>query len=1296
MSKTSSHRKKLVVALLSFTFVAQQSSLAVMATTISGVGSVSGDSIVKGSDGNIYNIAPGANNGSVGYRQYSKFDLGSGDIANLIFKYGDTNITDFVNLVSDRININGIVNTMRDGAFYDGHALFVSPKGLVVGSSGVLNVGSLSVLTPTDSDYGKFVGNAKHYAPILAAPGTPEYAEAMGSLGGGLVQIDGNVLARHNVFVDAGSINVGENANVLTGLDSDKAFTPEGSYKNDPKDNGATTNPITGLPNRVFNDSSISNADSISAAELLFNSLVNTGGLSASKGSITMRSYASDGSITVSDSALLRNHATGDINLTNYGSHGISVLGTVENKAGNTTLTNNGSDGINVGSDALIASANGLVKLDNSGTNGIDILGKVLQTSTSDNNQRGVQILNTAGGVDIEGDSSINSDNRTYIYNTGADGINVRGKVTAKGIDIENINSNVVIGNSASPNINENLYSTGKDVNIDVKGGSILNAGVDKPLIVSKNGNLNISAEDGTIGKEVGPCADGVCTGTGPSARDLTKSVNAKVDGTYTATTTQKNSSNDLVINIAALNSDMKVNKIDADGRVILLADSSVKGQSPYAILNGAADNETTPNVEGKGISLISSGNIGEADNSLTFRQTGGTFNQNFVESGTTLQNGTPPTHSDAIYNYQSNANYGIDILAKNGDINVKGLDNADNSLSDAEVCSIIARNGNVNAEFSGNTHIGEVTASHEVNIANRGKYLVIDHLGEVPTYATTGDYYGDYSKTTPTQANISVLDLAPVGHTKDDAHSTLVIKNGTIKGLGEGRPAHEQDLNVVADHAYAGGYEFITDGPHRGDDGKSYYVTNPVTNALSNANGTDKPVSIRTSAVRPDDVDAIGADTSRRNYYYGGSSQGIDPNYDGADDYNNQGGEDDDDNLVIPENKVEVDDDIDSDLDTDIDTDTDVDVDTDTDADTDVDADSDTDTDVDNDTDTDADLDSDTDTDTDSDDDPSGTDPDPGHDQEPDVDDDIDTDLDSDLDSDVDSDVDSDADADTDVDADTDTDTDVDNDTDTDADLDSDTDTDSDSDDDPSGTDPDPGHDQEPDVDDDIDTDLDSDLDSDVDSDVDSDADADTDVDADADTDTDTDVDNDTDTDTDADIDIDIDTDSDVDNDNDNDNDGDNDSDADTDKDSDGDKNPSKPSDNDPSPDININRPRDNRLIWKEIEENVPAIDKRRYMRFSTNQEPVTLEVNEKASAIVDISRGGMALAHNKQLKVGDVIPVTFDYGDMRVSTNVKVVSASDRRAGTQFVDLNESVANQLLYMSMLMEQNQKSISMK
>ena len=71
----------------------------------------------------------------------------------------------------------------------------------------------------------------------------------------------------------------------------------------------------------------------------------------------------------------------------------------------------------------------------------------------------------------------------------------------------------------------------------------------------------------------------------------------------------------------------------------------------------------------------------------------------------------------------------------------------------------------------------------------------------------------------------------------------------------------------------------------------------------------------------------------------------------------------------------------------------------------------------------------------------------------------------------------------------------------------------------------------------------------------------------------------------------------------------------------------------------------------------------------------------------LTDISRGGVSLTHNKKLKVGDVVPVHLKYGDLEINANVKIVSASDVKAGGKFIDLDQATANKLLYLSLLIK---------
>lgn len=104
-----------------------------------------------GSNGvaNIY--AAQAANG-VGLNAFEHFSLGNNDIANLYFETKPTDrspvikVNTLVNTVQNRISIDGTVNAIRNGKI-GGNLYFLSPQGMVVGSSGVINAGSLTMIT---------------------------------------------------------------------------------------------------------------------------------------------------------------------------------------------------------------------------------------------------------------------------------------------------------------------------------------------------------------------------------------------------------------------------------------------------------------------------------------------------------------------------------------------------------------------------------------------------------------------------------------------------------------------------------------------------------------------------------------------------------------------------------------------------------------------------------------------------------------------------------------------------------------------------------------------------------------------------------------------------------------------------------------------------------------------------------------------------------------------------------------------------------------------------------------------
>ena len=205
--------RKFSVSVLAALFLSQQTMLApVFATDITNV---------TGNNGQ-YNINPEVVKGGMGFRHYKDFELSKGDIANLIYgsKYNK-----FVNLVDTRININGIVNTLgQDSSFYNGHAVFVSPMGMVVGSSGVLNVGSLTAIAPAPMDYLKFTGiymgegylktaadNLEIDYSAVTIPGVTDDVNLKllkESQSVSTIDINGKIFARGNVELLAKNINV--------------------------------------------------------------------------------------------------------------------------------------------------------------------------------------------------------------------------------------------------------------------------------------------------------------------------------------------------------------------------------------------------------------------------------------------------------------------------------------------------------------------------------------------------------------------------------------------------------------------------------------------------------------------------------------------------------------------------------------------------------------------------------------------------------------------------------------------------------------------------------------------------------------------------------------------------------------------------------------------------------------------------------------------------------------------------------------------------------------------------------
>ena len=142
----------------------------------------------------IYNQQ--VNNGSA-LNKFTDFGIGQKDVANLQLDKVDRQI----NLVQNRINIDGVVNAIKDNKI-GGDVYFFSDAGIAVGATGVFNVGRLTL--GTNAAYGEALYNGgmeKHLAQSAAS-------QAKAVAGGSDITLQGKVYAQSDVVLGAGSVNV--------------------------------------------------------------------------------------------------------------------------------------------------------------------------------------------------------------------------------------------------------------------------------------------------------------------------------------------------------------------------------------------------------------------------------------------------------------------------------------------------------------------------------------------------------------------------------------------------------------------------------------------------------------------------------------------------------------------------------------------------------------------------------------------------------------------------------------------------------------------------------------------------------------------------------------------------------------------------------------------------------------------------------------------------------------------------------------------------------------------------------
>lgn len=723
----------------------KQLIIAAIAATLSVSGAFAATDItgVNGNNG-VFNITPDKLNGEVGYRKYDNFNLSAGDIVNLIYKYGNSrDINTFINLVQNGVKIDGILNTMRDGNFYNGQAVFITPGGMTVGASGVLNVGSLSVITPTNDAYNSLKGEyaSNNFANINNISSLLNKSSNVGN-----ISIDGKILAREGVQLRGGQINVGANGAIVNGITSTQAFTDR--------------------------------ATAATQAEALFNNLVNTSGIKIASAFTKNGSNIQIKSSTGVDiagkvingaadaSGITSAQGNSGVFITNSGSNGTKISGLVQsthelnvfNKAGdmaiNGTLKNEGANlnvsnkGGNVAIGGTLSSDRDIAVTNNSSTGSLAFSGTAKGANANFVNE-GAGGMNVTGAVSGTKARFINRGGKLVIANT-AD------KVAADRVDVVNYgNGGASIGGINAEN---GLYVVNHKGNLSVDGHvttgddatiSIRNAETAGKLAVGSNGHVDGQGKVALRNQGAdGMTIDGKVTNDNALGNAETSIINENgallVNGKINNNGNMaiKNTGSGMIISKNAVvtnEGQLKVKNYGADGMTIV-GDVNNTGNVTFYNDAGKMKLATTEDVtkagnitneDGRliiwsrnnstGISAASSSKIinNGNGNSLAIKHTGTTA---AGSKGLDLQGTIRNDGETAINNYS-------------GDMYISGNIQSDGSLG------IINRAGAGKADFAS---AGSITSDKNINIKNYGSgdmtvNNTITNNGRLNVIANTG-----------------------------------------------------------------------------------------------------------------------------------------------------------------------------------------------------------------------------------------------------------------------------------------------------------------------------------------------------------------------------------------------------------------------------------------------------------------------------------------------------------------------------------------------------------------------------
>ncbi|WP_276839824.1 leukotoxin LktA family filamentous adhesin [Anaerovibrio lipolyticus] len=173
--------------------------------------------IVKEDD--LYKIYAQFVSDGLGVNRFKEFSLGNGDRADMYFNMKDsTNYANtLVNMVNSEVNINGVLNAVKDGKI-DGNLYFLSPDGIVVGSQGVINAGSFTGMVVQKDAFKELYNGRENLNKSGEEFGLDEITALMASdedskpATTGNIEVSGHINTHSGIVLGAGVIDINDGA----------------------------------------------------------------------------------------------------------------------------------------------------------------------------------------------------------------------------------------------------------------------------------------------------------------------------------------------------------------------------------------------------------------------------------------------------------------------------------------------------------------------------------------------------------------------------------------------------------------------------------------------------------------------------------------------------------------------------------------------------------------------------------------------------------------------------------------------------------------------------------------------------------------------------------------------------------------------------------------------------------------------------------------------------------------------------------------------------------------------------